>query len=169
MAWHAFSQHPSITSTHVLPANWSSVSLCKPPQERNAFHNDINPRHVLLQPPQQGARRKYMLIDYGGAACPRLADPAIVAEMGLDPDGMPEMLDVRASVLDPLCGSLDSLWAQHTLALLSQGSDLQSLVNTLILLAGGHLPWEAAANAGVLPAVGPVQTHDVGKIFRATI
>ncbi len=65
----------------------------------------------------------------------------------------PEMLDVRASVLDPLCGSLDSLWAQHTLMQLSQGSDLQSLVYTLVLLAGGHLPWEAAATAGMPRAI----------------
>ena len=57
------------------------------------------------------------------------------------------MLDMRPSVLDPLCGSLQSLCGPHG-RLLSQGSDLQSLVYTLVLLAGGHLPWEAAANAG---------------------
>ncbi len=74
--------------SHVLPAKLEQRLTVQPPQERNAFHNDINPRHVLLQPPQHGGRRNYMLIDFGGAACPRLADPAIGAQMGLDPDGI---------------------------------------------------------------------------------
>lgn len=75
-----------------------------------AQRNDINPRHVLLQPPQQGGgRRRYMLIDYGGAACPRLADPAIEPQICPPAQDIAPMLDVRPSVLDPLCGSLQSV------------------------------------------------------------
>lgn len=89
-----------------------------------------------------------MLIDYDGAACPRLSDPAIEAQICPLAEHVAPLLDMRPSVQDLLCGSLQSLWGQQG-RLLSQGSDLQSLVFTLVLLAGGHLPWEAAAEAGV--------------------
>ena len=127
--------------------NSTQACLCDRLQDRGAFHNEVHPRHVLLQPLLQGGRRKYMLIDYGGAACPRLTDPAIEAQLCLPNQDVAPMLEVRPSIQDLLCGSLQSLlgsWGR----LLSQGSDLQSLVFTVVLLAGGHLRWEDAAEAG---------------------
>ena len=117
-------------------------------QERWAFHNEVHPRHVLLQPLPQEGRRKYMLIDYGGAACPRLNDPAIEAQLCESNQTGAAMLHLRPCIVDLLCGSLQSLRGKYG-RLLSQGSDLQSLVFTVVLLAGGHLPWEAAAEAGM--------------------
>lgn len=117
-------------------------------QDRFAFHNEVHPRHVLLQPLPRVGRRKYLLIDYGGAACPRLDDPAIEALLCQPNQDMAPMLHMRPCIVDLLCGSLQSLWGSRG-RLLSQGSDLQSLVFTVVLLAGGHLPWEAAAEAGM--------------------
>lgn len=142
----AKSQLPDVCTR--LARHLAAPTRCGCPQERGSFHNDINPRHVLLQPSQQGGRRRYMLIDYGGAACPRLTNDLIEAQICPHAEPGAPVLDMRPSVQDPLCGSMQSLWGSSG-RLLSQGSDLQSLVFTLVLLAGGHLPWEAAAEAGV--------------------